>query len=108
MSNQLNRVAIAGVGYSQTGRQLDLSDDALVRQAVMAAMADAGMTTADIDGVATMGGSALHIGFTMGIDPLSFFFTSSGSIASILLRPTISGLSDSPWPYPASSPRIVL
>ena len=91
MSNSLNRVAIAGVGYSQTGRQLDLSDDALVRQAVMAAMADAGMTTADIDGVSTMGGSALHIGFTMGLDPLSFFFTSSGGPAFV--EPAVQAVS---------------
>jgi acetyl-CoA acetyltransferase len=91
MSNGSNRVAIVGVGYSQTGRQLDLSDDALVRQAVMAAMADAGMTTADVDGVSTMGGNALHIGFMMGLDPLGFYFTSSGGPAFV--EPAVQAVS---------------
>jgi acetyl-CoA acetyltransferase len=76
MPNTLNRVAIAGVGYSQVGRRLPLSDDELVRQAVTAAMADAGMTVADIDGIGTMGGNAMHMGHLLGIMPLNYFFTS--------------------------------
>jgi acetyl-CoA acetyltransferase len=77
MPNSLNRVAIAGVGYSQTGRRLNLTDDEMVRQSVTAAMADAGMAPADIDGVTTMGGEAMQIGHLLGLAPLSYFFTSN-------------------------------
>src|ERR1700753_4004226 len=83
MPNSLNRVAIAGVGYSQTGRRLNLTNDEMVRQAVTAAMADAGMTPADIDGVATMGGEAMAIGHLLGLDPLSYFFTSNSGPAFV-------------------------
>jgi acetyl-CoA acetyltransferase len=83
MPNSLNRVAIAGVGYSQTGRRLNLTNDEMVRQSVTAAMADAGMTPADIDGVATMGGEAMSMGHLLGLDPLSYFFTSNGGPAFI-------------------------
>ncbi len=77
MTNASNRVAIAGVGYSDTGRRLPHSDDELIRQAVTAALNDAGMTTADIDGVGTTGGIAISIGQLLGIMPLNWFFTSS-------------------------------
>ena len=39
MSMNLSKVAIVGVGYSQTGRKLALTDDELVHQAVTTAMA---------------------------------------------------------------------
>jgi acetyl-CoA acetyltransferase len=91
MTSASPRVAIVGVGFSETGRKLELSDDALVRQAVTAAMADAGMTVADIDGVSTMGGNALHIGFTLGLDPLAFFFTSAGGPAFV--EPAVQAIS---------------
>lgn len=77
MGPMSNRVAVAGVGYSHTGRRLDYSDDELVRQAVVAALDDAGMTTADIDGLGCVGGVALSIGQLLGVMPLSWFFTSS-------------------------------
>jgi acetyl-CoA acetyltransferase len=83
MPNTLNRVAIVGVGYSQTGRRLDLTDDEMVRQSVTAAMADAGMGPADIDGVSTMGGRAMEIGHLLGLDPLSHFFSSDGGPAFV-------------------------
>ena len=91
MSDQGARVAIVGAGYSETGRRLEHSDGELVRQAVVAAMADAGMTTADIDGVATMGGHALSIGSDMGLYPLSFFFTSAGGPAFV--EPAVQAIS---------------
>jgi acetyl-CoA acetyltransferase len=46
-----NRVAIAGVGYSDVGRDTGLSYKQLTAQAAKAAMDDAGMTNRDIDGV---------------------------------------------------------
>src|ERR1700694_3944150 len=69
-----------------------MSDDELVRQAVTAAMDDAGMTTADIDGVGTMGGNALHMAFLLGIMPLNYFFTSS-LMAPAFVEPAIMSIS---------------
>jgi acetyl-CoA acetyltransferase len=77
MTAMRNRVAIAGVGYSQTGRKLPFSDDQLVAQAVTAALADAGLKPADVDGISTTGGVSMSIGALLGILPLNWFFTSS-------------------------------
>jgi acetyl-CoA acetyltransferase len=76
--NPFSPVSIVGVGYSTVGRQLRLSDDQLIRQALIAALDDAGLTRSDIDGVATMGGNAMAIGQTFGMSPLAFFFTAAG------------------------------
>ena len=51
-----NRVAAVGVGYSTTGRGTGLTFRQLALQAGKAAMADAGMTPKDIDGVAVVAG----------------------------------------------------
>jgi acetyl-CoA acetyltransferase len=75
MANSLHRVAIVGVGYSEIGRRLSLADDLMVRQAVIAAMDDAGLTRAQLDGVSTIGGDAMSIGWVLGIEPLAYFFT---------------------------------
>src|ERR1700722_11846294 len=83
MGNAQNKVAIAGVGYSKVGRHLPLPDDELVRQAVTAAMEDGGLTPADIDGIATMGGNAMSIGGLLGIMPLNYFHTSAGGPAFV-------------------------
>jgi acetyl-CoA acetyltransferase len=77
MTAMQNRVAIAGVGYSETGRNLPYSDDQLVTQAVRAALNDAGLKPADIDGISTTGGVSMSIGALLGILPLNWFFTSS-------------------------------
>ena len=52
------QVAAVGVGYSTTGRRTGLSSWQLAIQAATAAMADAGMTAADIDGVTLLWGVA--------------------------------------------------
>jgi acetyl-CoA acetyltransferase len=52
MAAKGNRVAIVGVGYSTVGRRTGLSLEKLTAQAGVAAMADAGITAKDIDGVA--------------------------------------------------------
>ena len=83
MGNAQNKVAVAGVGYSKIGRHLPFLDDELIRQAVTAAMDDAGMTPSDIDGIATMGGNAMSIGGLLGIMPLSYFHTSAGGPAFV-------------------------
>jgi acetyl-CoA acetyltransferase len=83
MVNAASKVAIAGVGYSTIGRRLPIPDDELVRQAVTAAMDDAGMTVADIDGISTMGGDAMSMGWLLGIMPLDYHFTSAGGPAFV-------------------------
>jgi acetyl-CoA acetyltransferase len=80
-------VAAVGVGYSTTGRKTGLSSFELGRQATIAALADAGMTTADLDGVTLLWGvmgpapAGLDVvepmGFAeaMGIGPLNWYGT---------------------------------
>ena len=48
-----NKVAIVGVGQSQCGRRLERPVGALAVDAALEAIADAGLTVADIDGLAT-------------------------------------------------------
>jgi len=91
MPNSLERVAISGVGFSDVGRRLPLTDDELVRQAVTAALADAGMTPDDVDGISTMGGNAMAIGQLLGIMPLGFFHTSGGGPAFV--EPAVMAIS---------------
>jgi acetyl-CoA acetyltransferase len=91
MGNALNKVAIAGVGYSTVGRHLPIPDDELVRQAVTAAMDDAGLTRSDIDGIGTMGGNAMAMGWLLGIMPLNYFFNSMAGPAFV--EPAINSIS---------------
>jgi acetyl-CoA acetyltransferase len=77
MPNSVGRVAAVGVGFSDVGRRLPHSDEELVRQAITAAMADAGMKPSDIDGIATMGGNAMAMGQLLGIMPLNYFYSST-------------------------------
>jgi acetyl-CoA acetyltransferase len=80
-------VAAVGVGYSTTGRRTGLSSFELARQATNAALADAGMTTTDLDGVTLLWGVAgpapvgldvvepMSFAQTMGIGPLNWYGT---------------------------------
>jgi acetyl-CoA acetyltransferase len=73
-----NRVAIVGLGYSTVGRNTGLSLDALTAQACVAAMADAGVTPRDVDGLITHSFphqyvSASRTAATLGIPDLAFF-----------------------------------
>jgi acetyl-CoA acetyltransferase len=54
------RAAISGVGQSAIGRRLERSNLDLTLEAVLAAIADAGLEKTDIDGLATFPGGALH------------------------------------------------
>jgi acetyl-CoA acetyltransferase len=90
--NPLNQVAVAGVGFSDVGRRLPLSDDQLVYQAIRAAMNDAGMAPADIDGIATMGGNAMAMGQLMGILPLNYFYSST-LLGPAFVEPAIMAIS---------------
>jgi acetyl-CoA acetyltransferase len=53
-----NKVAIVGVGQSAFGRKLDRPTGALAVDAALAAIADAGLTLGDIDGLSTFPESA--------------------------------------------------
>src|ERR1700722_10991352 len=48
-----DKVAVAGVGYSQMGRRLPLALASLTLEACDVALADAGLGRSDIDGIAT-------------------------------------------------------
>ena len=72
-----NRVAIVGVGYSTIGRRTGLTTQQLAAQCVQAALDDAGMTVADIDGYSTMGGDAMGDAWMLGITPLNYFFAAT-------------------------------
>lgn len=81
------RVAAVGVGYSTTGRGTGLASWQLALQASKAAMADAGMTAADLDGITLLWGVAgpapagldvvepMDFGRMLGAAPLNFYAT---------------------------------
>jgi acetyl-CoA acetyltransferase len=71
-------VAIAGVGYSAVGRDLDRSAGSLTVEAARAALGDAGLTPAQIDGVATYPGggdsvSSFYIAEALGVPRLDWY-----------------------------------
>jgi len=82
-----DRVAIVGVGYSTTGRNTGLTSRELALQAGLAAFDDAGMTPADVDGVAMCwsvagpapegleGVNAIDVARMLDVDPLYFDFS---------------------------------
>ncbi|HVV31410.1 MAG TPA: thiolase family protein [Mycobacteriales bacterium] len=68
--NATRRVAIAGVGYSDAGRRTGLSERHHAAQAAVRALSDAGLTTADVDGLTTWGGNPVDIAQMLGAMPL--------------------------------------
>lgn len=74
----MREVAIAGVGYSEIARALDRTIGAITIEACSAALADAGLGPADIDGMATYPGggdsvSCFYVVDALGIAGLSWF-----------------------------------
>ena len=64
------RAIISGLGISSIGRRLGLEPLALTADAARQAIADAGLTPADIDGISTMGDTpAKDAAVELGIDP---------------------------------------
>ena len=59
MTDFEQRAIISGIGQSDVGRRLNRSGLDLTIDAALAAIADAGLTTDDIDGVATYPGAAM-------------------------------------------------
>ncbi len=67
---QNKKAVISGIGISQIGRKTALSDLVLTAESSRAAITDAGLTMADIDGVATMGETPLDLACQdLGITP---------------------------------------
>ena len=87
-----HKSVISGIGRSDLGRRLMRDPLSLAVDASLAAIADAGLTPDDIDGIATYpGGGGYEIGFSEGgITPLE---------EALRLRPTwICGGADVPGP----------
>jgi acetyl-CoA acetyltransferase len=90
-----DKVAAVGVGYSTTGRRTGLTSWQLAIQAAQAAMEDAGVTAADIDGITLLWGVAgpstddlqavdpMDLAFMLGITPLNWFGEVSPSPAYV-------------------------
>jgi acetyl-CoA acetyltransferase len=97
-------VAIAGVGYSTTGRRTGLSSRELAMQAGKAALEDAGMTPADLDGVtlswdtagpAPVGLDAVNsddLGHMLGVDPLHVSSSGGGVVFAHPAREAITAI----------------
>jgi len=69
---------VAGVGYSEIGRDVPRSAGTLAVEACRAALADAGLRPQDVDGLATYPGGydsvpAFHVSGTLGIPRLNWF-----------------------------------
>jgi acetyl-CoA acetyltransferase len=77
------RVAVVGVGYSQVGRKSGLTVNEHMIQATKAALADAGLTVHDIDGVTSVGTEPLNDAWLLGIEPVNWW-------ASGLMAPAFS------------------
>jgi acetyl-CoA acetyltransferase len=94
------QAAAVGVGYSTTGRRTGLSSFELGRQATMAALADAGMTPGDVDGVTLLWGTAgpapegldvvepMSFAEALGIGPLNWY----GSAGPAYIGPAIQAI----------------
>jgi acetyl-CoA acetyltransferase len=61
-----DRVALTGVGQSRVGRRLMVDPLALTVEACRAAVADAGLSFDDIDGLSTYPGPSANVGMTEG------------------------------------------
>ncbi|HEX5366033.1 MAG TPA: hypothetical protein VFW63_05145, partial [Acidimicrobiales bacterium] len=59
MTDFERRSIISGIGQSDVGRRLNRTGLDLTIDAALAAIADAGLTTDDIDGIATYPGAAM-------------------------------------------------
>jgi acetyl-CoA acetyltransferase len=64
------RVAIAGVGYSDVGRNTGLSERHHAAQAAVRALEDAGLAAKDVNGATTWGGDAVDFAWMLGFDRL--------------------------------------
>ena len=85
------RVAIVGLGYSQVGRNTGLSTNEHMIQATQAALADAGLTVHDIDGVTSVGTEPLNDAWLLGITPVNWW--ASGMMAPAFSYSAVQAIS---------------
>ncbi|HEY2330421.1 MAG TPA: thiolase family protein [Acidimicrobiales bacterium] len=79
---------VSGLGISRIGRKTGIPGLELTTEAATAAIADAGLTAADIDGISTMGETPLEeVIRQFGLDPR---FTGGGVTTGGLLSPVMS------------------
>jgi acetyl-CoA acetyltransferase len=82
------RSIISGIGISRIGRRTGIPGVELTLESSRAAIADAGLTADDIDGIATLGETPLReVAATLGIQPR---FTGGGFDTGGLLSPVMS------------------
>src|SRR5436189_218212 len=82
------RAIIAGAGISRIGRRTGIPGIDLTVEASRAAIADAGLTTNDIDGISTMGDTPLReAAIALGVEPP---YTGGGFDTGGLLSPVMS------------------
>ena len=89
-------VAIAGVGYSPVARRSELTWQDLVIDAVTAALGDAGLTPADVDGMTSMGGNALGDAAMLGVPQLDWY--AQFDFGAAFIEPAVSAASPSALP----------
>jgi acetyl-CoA acetyltransferase len=79
---------ISGIGISRVGRKTGISGPQLTDEACRAALSDAGLQLADVDGVASMGETPLHEAIaTIGLQPAwesSTAFGKGGLLAPVM------------------------
>jgi acetyl-CoA acetyltransferase len=97
---------VSGIGISRVGRKTGIAHLDLTTESVTAAIADAGLTPDDIDGIATMGDTpvtdvAQHVGGSVGSVPMvptggllsplmgAFLAVSSGAARHVLVYRTV-------------------
>jgi acetyl-CoA acetyltransferase len=76
MSTIKDRTAIAGIGQTAFGKGLDDSELSLACQAISAAIADAGLTPADIDGLVMFSmenGREVEVARNVGLGDITYF-----------------------------------
>lgn len=79
---------ISGIGISRIGRRLEASGLELTVEAGLAAIADAGLEAADIDGLSTMGDTPVHeAAHALGVSPA---YQGGGFGTGGLLSPAMS------------------
>ncbi|MGH9024882.1 MAG: thiolase family protein [Acidimicrobiia bacterium] len=88
--NPEGSAVISGIGISRVGRRLGVPALELTTEAATAAIADAGLATTDIDGVATLGDTLLDEAATqLGVEPT---FRRDGVGLGGLLSPVMSAV----------------
>src|SRR5437016_6324261 len=82
------RSIISGIGISRIGRRTGIPGLELTLESARAAIADAGLDTADVDGIATLGDTPLaHAAAALGIEAR---YTGGGFDTGGLLSPVMS------------------